>query len=294
MGAGSVAAAAFIIPWLRARYSSNTLIVLANLLIVLVYLLMAVVRQTELFLVVAALAGVGWTLSASELWIAAQRAMPSWARGRMNATIIMVSQGAMALGGVIWGCAASNAGASYTLLGAAILFLISLSLAAPLSINFTGTLNFDPAPVTSFSHRLVYAPQPNDGPMSITVEFKIDCAQGREFLSLMREVRLIHLRNGASGWRLHEDLTRSNTFRLELIVPSWNEHLLQRERMTKTENQVLERVWSLHMGATRPEERIYLAVSNELHTPRQCTFNASIPAPGSPPNFEIQEIQGVM
>jgi hypothetical protein len=67
MGAGSVAGAAFIIPWLRARYSSNTLIVLANLLVVLVYALMAVVRQTEFFLVVAALAGVGWTLSASEL-----------------------------------------------------------------------------------------------------------------------------------------------------------------------------------------------------------------------------------
>jgi hypothetical protein len=32
----------------------------------------------ELFLVVAALAGVGWTLSGSELWVAAQRAMPSW------------------------------------------------------------------------------------------------------------------------------------------------------------------------------------------------------------------------
>jgi predicted MFS family arabinose efflux permease len=95
------------------------------LLVVLVYLLMAVVRQTELFLVVAALAGVGWTLSASELWVAAQRAMPSWARGRMNATIIMVSQGAMALGGVIWGCAATKAGASYTLLGAAILFLVA-------------------------------------------------------------------------------------------------------------------------------------------------------------------------
>ena len=289
MGAGSVAAAAFIIPWLRACYSSNTLIVLANLLVVLVYVLMAVVRQTELFLIVAALAGVGWTLSASELWVAAQRAMPSWARGRMNATIIMASQGAMALGGVIWGCAATKAGVSYTLLGAAILFLISLGLAAPLSINFTGALNFDPAPVTSFSHRLVYTPQPYDGPMSVTVEFKIDCAQGQEFLSLMREVRLIHLRNGAYSWRLHEDLTRSNTFRLELIVPSWNEHLLQRERMTKTETEVIEKAWSLHLGATRPEERIYLAVSNELHTPRQCSFNASIP-----PNFKIQESQGVM
>jgi len=67
LGAGSVAGAAFIIPQLRARYSSNTLIVIANLLVVLVYVLMGVVRQTELFLTVAALGGVGWTLSASEL-----------------------------------------------------------------------------------------------------------------------------------------------------------------------------------------------------------------------------------
>src|ERR1700752_5448880 len=129
MGTGSVVAAAFIIPWLRARYSSNTLIVLANLLVVLVYVLMALVRQTELFLVVAALSGVGWTLSASELWVAAQRAMPAWARGRMNATVIMTSQGAMALGGVVWGSAAATAGTSNTLLTAAILFLTSLGLA---------------------------------------------------------------------------------------------------------------------------------------------------------------------
>ena len=101
---------------------------------------MAFVRQTEVFFVVAALAGVGWTLSASELWVAAQRAMPSWARGRLNATVIMVSQGAMALGGVIWGSAAAIAGANYTLLGAAILFVTSLHLARRLSINVTTNL----------------------------------------------------------------------------------------------------------------------------------------------------------
>jgi MFS family permease len=140
MGAGSVIGAVFIIPWLRARLSPDSLILLANLLLVLVYVLMALVRQTEVFFIVAALAGVGWTLSASELWVAAQRAMPSWARGRMNATAIMISQGAMALGGVIWGSAASIAGAPDTLLGAAILFLTSLLLARRLSINVTRKL----------------------------------------------------------------------------------------------------------------------------------------------------------
>ena len=135
MGAGSVIGAVFVISWLRARFSPDSVTLSANLLIVLAYVLMALVRQAELFFAVAALAGVGWTLSASELWVAAQRAMPSWARGRMNATVIMISQGAMAFGGVIWSFAAAAAGPIYTLLGASVLFLVSLLLTGRLSIN---------------------------------------------------------------------------------------------------------------------------------------------------------------
>jgi MFS family permease len=140
MGTGSVVAALFVVRWLRTRFSPNVLTLSANLMIVLAYALMGFVRQTELFLLVAALAGMGWTLSASELWVAAQRAMPSWVRGRMNATVIMVSQGAMVLGSVLWGAAVAIAGPSNTLLGAAFLLLISLLLAARLSINFTAKL----------------------------------------------------------------------------------------------------------------------------------------------------------
>jgi MFS family permease len=135
MGAGSVFGAVFVISWLRARFSPDSVTLSANLLIVLAYVLMAFVRQVELFFVVAALAGVGWTLSASELWVAAQRSMPSWARGRMNATVIMISQGAMVFGGLIWSSAAAVAGPIHTLLGASVLFLVSLILAGRLSIN---------------------------------------------------------------------------------------------------------------------------------------------------------------
>ena len=135
MGAGSVVGAVFIIPRLRTRLSPDRLTLSANLLLVLVYVSMALVRQTGLFFAVAALAGVGWTIAASELWVAAQRAMPSWARGRLNATVIMISQGAMALGGVVWGSAGAIAGTSYTLLGAAVLLLTSLFLARQLSLH---------------------------------------------------------------------------------------------------------------------------------------------------------------
>ena len=47
---------------------------------------------------------------------------------------------AMALGGVIWGWTAAIAGSSYTLLGAAVLFLTSLLLTRRLSINFAESL----------------------------------------------------------------------------------------------------------------------------------------------------------
>jgi Na+/melibiose symporter-like transporter len=135
MGAGSVIGAVFVISWLRARFSPDAVALSANLLIVLAYMLMAFVRQAEVFFAVAALAGGGWTLSASELWVAAQRSMPSWARGRMNATVIMISQGAMVFGGLIWSFAAAVAGPTYALLGASVLFLASLLLARRLSIN---------------------------------------------------------------------------------------------------------------------------------------------------------------
>jgi len=156
MGAGSVVGAVFIIPWLRTRFSPDSVTLSANLLLVLVYVLMALVRQTEAFFVVAALAGMGWTMSASELWVATQRAIPVWARGRMNATVIMISQGAIALGGVIWGSVGAITGASYT-----VLFLTSLLLARRLSINFSGNLEegvsgllsiaVEPAEVTSIA-----------------------------------------------------------------------------------------------------------------------------------------------
>ena len=58
----------------------------------------------------------------------------------MNATVIMISQGATALGGLIWGSAAAVAGASFTLLGAAVLFLTSLLLVRRFSINITRNL----------------------------------------------------------------------------------------------------------------------------------------------------------
>jgi hypothetical protein len=231
---------------------------------------MATIRWTHMFLVVAALAGVGWTLSSTELWIAGQRAMPEWARGRMNATIIMVSQAATALGSFVWGMAATYAGVVFAFLLAAGLAIVAMIITRlpgfRLSIDFTTDLNLEPAPVTVFSNSLSRLPQPEEGPLSITTTVQVDADRREEFFDLAGRARLIHLRNGAYGWHLKEDLARPNNFEIEVIVPSWTHNLRKRERMTKNEMEIIERLHSLHLGPNPPEERTSLHLDKDILT----------------------------
>jgi hypothetical protein len=106
----------------------------------------------------------------------------------------------------------------------------------------------------------------------------------------MREVRLIQRRNGAFSWRLDEDLTRSNIYRIEMMVPSWSGYLLQRERLTKTEQETINKVWRLHVGEDVPEERYYLCANRELDA-RGTTVAHSSSMPISPLDLCAQEVQ---
>lgn len=275
MAVGSVISGAFIIPWARARYSPQRITTFANLLLLLDCCLMVLVHRPFVFLVVAAIGGMAWTLSASELWVASQRAMPDWARGRMNATMVMVSQGATALGGVIWGLASHHAGVVPTFLGAAVIGLIIMIVVRvvpglQISIDFTKGLSLESAPVAMFSHPVDSGrlPAPKDGPVSITAEFNIDPKRRTECIELMRDARLIFLRNGASRWHLYEDLHQPNKFRMEIVVPSWKQHLLQSERMTKNEREVIDALRGLRTDSNPPDEWVSLSVEKEVLSKR--------------------------
>ena len=285
MAVGSVISGAFIIPRARAKYSPQRITTFANLVLLLVCCLMILVHRPFVFLVVAALGGMGWTLSASELWVASQRAMPEWARGRMNAIMVMVAQAATALGGVIWGLAAHHAGVVPTFLGAAVFGLLVMIIVRvvpglQISIDFTKSLSFESAPVSIFSQSLDPSrlPAPKDGPVSITAEFNVDPTRRNECIDLMRDARLIFLRNGAYRWHLYEDLKQPNKFRMEVVVPSWKQHLLQRERMTKNEKEVIDKLRGLRTDPNPPEEWVALSVEKEV-------LNRRVRTGGLPPAY---------
>jgi MFS family permease len=265
LGIGSLLGATLILPYARRRATPNTLTILASVLLVSVFVLMAAVPNLWIFLPVAALAGMSWTVSASELWIAGQRAMPDWARGRMNAVHMVASQGGVALGGIVWGWSATSFGLGNTLFGGAILLTASLLLAIPLSINFAHTLNLDPSPLES-AHDFPLAPKPDDGPVTVTVETIVRPEDREEFLSLTDQLRLIFLRNGALLYRVEENLENPGTFRTEMLVASWADHVRQHARTTKAETEIAERAWNLHAGANQPVVRHYIK-ANRASTP---------------------------
>jgi MFS family permease len=265
MGIGSLLGAALMLPYARAKASPNALTILAGVMLVVVLVLMSIVPNLWTFLPVTALAGVSWTVSASELWIAGQRAMPDWARGRMNAVHMMASQGGVALGGVLWGGAATSVGLGPTLVGGALLLTASLTLTIPLSINFANSLNLDPAPLKA-THEFPLTPKPEDGPVTVTRELTIRPEDREEFIALVEQVRLIFLRNGAFLFRVDENLEHPGTFRTEMLVSSWAEHLRQFARMTKPEAELVERVYAMHAGDEEPVVRHYLP-ANRLWTP---------------------------
>jgi MFS family permease len=264
MGVGALLCAVLVLPFGRARLSPNLLTLVANILLCAVFVVMALARLQLLLFVVSGFAGIAWTLAACELWVAAQRSMPEWARGRLNAVHMMSSQGGMALGAIGWGMLVTLTNVNLTLFAAAlILFPLSLLL-RPLSIDFTENLNIEPSPLPTRFHRFPRFPKPEDGPVVIYIDYHIAPENREDFMVAMYGMRSLMLRNGATTWQLQQDLEDPNRFRMEMLVGSWSEHLRQHERMTKFEQKTWEIAASYHLDGEPVPVQHFLSVDREV------------------------------
>ena len=157
VGIGSLAGAVFALPYLRQRISPNAIISVSMAIMVVVLLSMALMRQLSTLMACATFAGVAWALAGSELWVAGQRVMPGWVRGRMNSFLIMLGQGSMAVGAVLWGTGVANAGLDLTFAVAAVVAVAGLAIGHRFSINFATEASVDAAPLNHL-HRFPRRP----------------------------------------------------------------------------------------------------------------------------------------
>jgi len=225
VGVGAVIGA-LVIPWVRLRLGTPALVTGAMLVSAVAT---AVVALVPVPLVVAlALVPVGgsWIAVMSSLNAGLQLALPGWVRARALAYYLLVFQGAQAAGAVLWGGVADLTTVTTALLVAAA--VLGLGAVAGLRTPMPDTATLDRTPSAHWpTPQLLVTPAPADGPVLVTVTYRVPEENAGDFVAAMRPVARSRRRTGALRWELFRDGTDPTRYVESYLVGSWAEHLRQ-------------------------------------------------------------------
>jgi MFS family permease len=239
IGIGAVAGA-MLLPRVRARISRDALVAGASALYALAALALAYVQNIGLLAVAMLATGVAWISILSALQVTAQMTLPEWVRARGLASFFVVFMAGMALGSILWGQVATQIGipAALTIAALGMVAAIGLTWRFKLGehqvLDFRPTLDW-PAPV------LAETPEPDSGPVMVTIEYRVQPAKRGEFVAAMQHVREMRRRNGAYFWELFHDSADTARFVECFMDESWLEHLRQHERASVSDREIRER-----------------------------------------------------
>ncbi|HEY1236544.1 MAG TPA: MFS transporter [Candidatus Binatia bacterium] len=195
--------------------------------------------------------GSAWIAIMSTFNVAAQVTVPGWVRARALAVYGIVAQGGMAVGSAVWGLIAERVSLSMTLVFAAVTLAASIATALRYPMRFEEASDLTPSehwPEPVFSTE----PEPDAGPVLITVEYTVEPARAEKFVTAMRAVRTQRLRDGAYRWGLYNDTAAPRRFIETFVVESWAEHVRQHGRVTVADRDVEEVARAFHVGAVPP------------------------------------------
>src|SRR6266436_5360406 len=239
-GLGAIAGAAFL-PRLKRRLELDAVVSFATILFALVSALTAVWRFVP---------GIGIAMIAS-LNGAAQTAAPAWVRARALGVYLIVFQGGLGLGSALWGLAAEHVGASIALASSAGAACVGLAAIRRWPLRAITTLDLAPSAHWPEPH-LDVVPAPDEGPVRVEVEYRVDPLQADAFVEAIRDLEPIRRRDGAVMWALYQDPGQHGRYVESFVVESWLEHLRQHERATVGDRTVQERIRRFHIAGAPP------------------------------------------
>jgi len=236
VGAGAILGA-MLLPRLRSRYGSDTLLSAASLVYALVLFGLAELRSLLALAPLMLASGAAWIAVLSSLQLAAQTSVPAWVRARALAVYILAFFGASALGGIAWGAVASQLSLSLAFSGAGVVLLAGLTMR--LFFALPNSAAEDLAPSLHWPTPLLDdALDRERGPVLITLEYRIAAADTEAFLRAMQAVRRMRRRNGAFSWGLVQDSEDPSRWQEFFFDESWLEHLRHHGRVTRAEQRI--------------------------------------------------------
>jgi MFS family permease len=250
LGAGAVSGA-LVLGRATKRLSVNKRVLIAIGLFAGVNTALALVRSVVWLYPVMYLSGIAWILIMTSFNVSVQLNLPKWVQARALSIYLLVFQGGMALGSIVWGSLADRYGVSTALLGAAGWLAMSALLAIPFPIAPAEGLDLSPAhawrePAT---HGDV---DPDEGPVVVSVEYRIEVPAPPEFRQALDALIRLRLRDGALRAEVFADVADPTRVVELFTVPTWGEHLRQHERLTVHDQAITARVRQYHVGPERP------------------------------------------
>jgi MFS family permease len=250
MGAGAVVGAV-LLKRLRRSVSANAISVAATAGYSVSMLALALSGSAWIAGSVMFVAGLSWIGMLTSLVVAAQLASPGWVKARALAVYLLVFQGAMTGGSVLWGSLATGTSVATALIIAAVGQVAGLTLA--LRWRLPQDSATDLAPSHHWAEPVV-AVQPADdrGPVLIEIEYRIEVDRLSEFVKLLREFRSQRHRDGAIRWDVWEDVAEPGKVTEAFVVESWIEHQRQHSRVTRADQLDQDAILAFHKGEQPP------------------------------------------
>ena len=268
IGLGAVIGAV-LQPHLRRRLSADAIVTMAALAFAVTLLIMAWVHLFWPLVPALLLGGIAWTSTTSSLNVAVQLSVPAWVQARSLGIYQMVFQGGMAIGSAVWGVLAEHISTAFALSAGAAGLLAGLAVARRFPLISDGALDLSPGRLAHALSRaapqVMIEPNPEVGPVLITVAFRIDPVRAAEFVQATHELGRVRRRDGAVRWALFRDPFDPARYVETYVVESWLERQRQIERFTVADHAIRNRVMSFHIDATPPVvSRLLLARSTSL------------------------------
>lgn len=251
LGAGAVAGAASL-PNLRRRFPADGIVTGAAIISAGTLLVLAFARSIPVIVLALLAGGFAWTSTTSSMNVAVQLSVPAWVQARALGIYQTVFQGGMALGSALWGLLAEHFSTSRSLMIAAIGLLVSLPLTRRFHLLRGNPPNLAPFELNRPAPQVVIEPHPDDGPVLVTIEYRIPKEDYDAFTRAIHQMRSVRMRDGAIRWGVFQDTAQPERFVETFIVDSWLEFLRVRERLTESDRSVRDRVRGFHKGNSPP------------------------------------------
>ncbi len=244
MFGGGAVVAAFLMPGQLQKRSLNTVVTFSVLVWTVAVLVVAASEIPFVALAGAAGAGAAWVGTLASLGAGTQSTAPAWVRARAVSINLIAVQASLAIGSALWGALANVVGTQLTLVASAGAMLLLHVLNRKVKVELGEEA--DVTPYAQLPEMGIKAePMPNDGPVLVQMEYRIDPADETSFIHAIHAVEDTRRRNGASSWRVFRDLGEDGKFVERYIISSWAEYVRLRSRMTIADRRVQERVHKL-------------------------------------------------